>query len=168
MGKLLDDAKHVQAIIGVPNSLLGCSRPDIAYAVGKFAQKASKPNVLDMKAANRVLTYLRDITSRSLRFKRSCRPGESHIKIFVASAFGNEENRRNVYGYLVMLNNNVIHCKAADCNDEYIYDLVRISSFRDVYSTARNNLRKVAGDVHDREVIDCLLRQSTSHHTYDR
>ena len=102
--------KIYQSLVGGLNYLTLCCRPDIAYSVCVLAQKASAPTMSDLSNARRVLLYLKKTKNYGINFSRSSLH-DVQLKIYVDSSFANGPNRRSINGYIILVNDNVIHWK---------------------------------------------------------
>ena len=77
-GKLLDDAGMYKRLIG-RLLFLTISRPDITYSVHKLSQFMFKPRKPHLKAAYRVIQYLKGTPGQGLFFSTQ---SSMHIKAF--------------------------------------------------------------------------------------
>ncbi|KAG8496175.1 hypothetical protein CXB51_009000 [Gossypium anomalum] len=57
-GRKIDQLKYA-SLIGCLMYIMTCTRPDIAYAIGKLSRYTSNPSSLHWQALNRVLKYLK-------------------------------------------------------------------------------------------------------------
>ena len=72
-GELLKDAAQYRRLIG-KLMYLTLSRPDIAYAVHRLSQFLAQPRVPHMKAATRILQYIKGTPGQGVFF-----PAESDL-----------------------------------------------------------------------------------------
>lgn len=72
------DAREYRAIIGRLLYIAGTSRPDIAYAVSSLSRFNSKAHVIHMKAAIRVVQYLKTTQGLSIRYRKTGLPLFGH------------------------------------------------------------------------------------------
>lgn len=100
-GARLDPAgvEQYQALIGGLLYLSACTRPDIAFAVGRLARYASEPTEAHAAAAKTVLRYLRGTTHWGL-----CYSGAKALTGYCDADFGGDlDTRRSTSGYSFML-----------------------------------------------------------------
>ena len=74
-GELLKDAAQYRRLIG-KLMYLTLSRPDIAYAVHRLSQLLAQPRVPHMKAATRILQYIKGTPGQGVFF-----PAESDLQL---------------------------------------------------------------------------------------
>ena len=100
-----------QSIIGYLNYIGVASRPDISHAVTHLSQFLKEPREHDYQQAMRVLTYLRDHMQRCSIYKKM-KTQSFHLRTYVDSSYMNANDRRSIYGYVIFLNNNVLHWRS--------------------------------------------------------
>ena len=76
------------------------SRPDIGFAVGLVSRYMSEPRVSHMKAARRILRYLKGSIDYGILFRRDSEGKEVTVTCFSdADWCGDKEDRRSTTGY---------------------------------------------------------------------
>uniref|UniRef100_A0A2N9H7S4 Uncharacterized protein n=1 Tax=Fagus sylvatica TaxID=28930 RepID=A0A2N9H7S4_FAGSY len=97
----LSEEKHR----GCP-SILGLTRPDIAFAVNKLSQFLQKPTLLHWQSVKRLLRYLKHTIYFGLHISRSSAP---MIQAFSdADWAGSRDDRRSTGSYCIFLGKNLI------------------------------------------------------------
>ena len=106
----IQDIKSYQAKVGLLNYLSVCSRPDITFAVCLLSQKASNPNKQDVGRVDRCLLYLKKMKTLCLKFSSiNSKSSSCTLKVFVDSSFANGPSRRSIHGFVIILDDNLIH-----------------------------------------------------------
>ncbi|CAA0818855.1 cysteine-rich RLK (RECEPTOR-like protein kinase) 8 [Striga hermonthica] len=85
---------------------LSHTRPDIAYAVGVISRFMHRPQIEHMKAALRVVRYLKGTFDYGVLFKRA-----EHLEILAytdADWAGNPVDRRSTAGYFALVGGNLV------------------------------------------------------------
>lgn len=88
---------------------LSCStRPDIAFAVGQLSRRNADPRVGHLKAAKRVVRYLKEMMQLGIIYGTSSSTDSSQPYGFVGYAdsnyAGDPEDRKSVIGYCFFIN----------------------------------------------------------------
>ncbi|XP_062100014.1 uncharacterized mitochondrial protein AtMg00240-like [Humulus lupulus] len=122
-GDVLPDPTSYRSIIG-KLIYLTITWADISFAVNRLSQFLSLPRLPHLKAAQRILQYLKGRPGEGLCFPSSSQPqlkayAESnftahdlHLKVFLDSDWGSCLNtRRSVTGYWIFLSNSLISWK---------------------------------------------------------
>jgi hypothetical protein len=105
------EVKLYQSLVGALNYIATGTRPDIAFAVNFISRKLQAPTVADLTRAKKCLVYLRDTAERGLKMK-SLKNSKVELKMFVDSSFGNGNNRRSKFGFVISVDGSVIHFKS--------------------------------------------------------
>lgn len=104
-GELLKDAGQYRSLIGKP-MYLTLSRPDITHAMHRISQFVTQPRFLHMKAATRILQYIKGTPGQGVFF-----PVESDLQL---KAFcdvdwaGYSDTKKSLTGYYVFLGDSLI------------------------------------------------------------
>jgi hypothetical protein len=99
------DKQTYQAITGAVRFCMTTCRPDIAQAVNLLSCRMSQPRVCDLRAARRVVRYLRDTASLGLLFAFARHPTLTDLHAFADSDWVNDRvERRSTSGYIVLFN----------------------------------------------------------------
>lgn len=105
--ELLDEKgiKLYQELLGCFNWLAGNSRPDLGYAVSKFASFTKDATHVDLSELKKVLMYLRDTRDFTIDILKAHYPdGKVKLYAFSDASFANEEGRRSRTGYIIYVN----------------------------------------------------------------
>lgn len=98
-----DDKRLYQSIVGSLAYLMNCTRPDLAFAVGKLGQYASNPTATHMLAAKPVLRYLRGTYDTMLRIDGSEKPNERKLNAFLDASWADDkDDSRSTYGFCIL------------------------------------------------------------------
>ena len=96
------ETKLYQAMVGSLGYMINCTRPDLAYAVGKVAQYASNPSHSYMSAVKHIFRYLRGTINTSLCFRGS--NGNNKMMAYFDASWADDLNdRRSTYGYTIYM-----------------------------------------------------------------
>jgi hypothetical protein len=99
------DKLTYQSITGAAMFCQTTCRPDIAHAVNLLSRRMSQPRVCDLRAARRVLRYLRDTAGLGLLFPFDSHPTLSGLHAFADSDWANDRvERRSTSGYIALYN----------------------------------------------------------------
>lgn len=100
-----DGVKLYQELLGCYNWLAGNSRPDIGYAVSKFASFTQDATEKDLEELQKMLMYLRDTKEFTIDILKSHYP-DRKVKLYAFSdaSFANEEERKSRTGYIIYVN----------------------------------------------------------------
>jgi histone deacetylase 1/2 len=79
------DKQTFQSITGAAMFCMTTCRPDIAHAVNLLSRRMSQPRVCDLRAARRVICYLRDTASLGLLFASAKHPTLTGLHAFADS-----------------------------------------------------------------------------------
>jgi hypothetical protein len=104
------DQRQYQAMIGCVMFLMLCTRPDIAFAVGKLSQYSANPKKPHLEAVKHLYGYLKGTKELNLMFN-----GNSDLKLvgFVDSDWSScLDTRRSTSGYCFSLGSAVISWKS--------------------------------------------------------
>lgn len=84
-----------------------CTRPDLAYVVGKLSQFTHDPAVRHRTALDRVLKYLKGTVDLALVY--DCNKHDGHPVSFADAAYGDDANdRKSTYGHTLLLGNGAV------------------------------------------------------------
>lgn len=112
--------------IGSLMYLMICTRPDIAYAVGRLAQHAERPSIEHWKLAKRVIQYVKGTQYLSLTYHRQ---KEMRAVGYCDSDWGGcLETRKSTEGYVFFLGGGAVSWRSkkqpviatSSCEAEYI------------------------------------------------
>ncbi len=117
-----------QSLIGTLNYVTNTTRPDIAFSVNLLARRTQNATIADLKRAKRVLTYLRDTSEMGITMFKRNHIGKAEVQVFVDSSYANGEGRRSIFGYVIVMDGNIICYKSklepivaqSSCEAEYI------------------------------------------------
>lgn len=102
--KIVPNVGVYRRIVGVLNFLAGCTRPDIAFAVGKAARFCNEPKSYHWEALWRILRYLKGTMHHGLFFTKQGASPTTSVEGWVdADHAGDKETRRSVTGYVFKL-----------------------------------------------------------------
>ena len=101
----IEESIPFRSAIGSLNYLAVISRPDIAYATHKLAQKVECPTTKDWIAVKRILRYLQGTKDLKLRYKRN---HELNVEIFSDADYGGSDDRKSTSGYVVLVNKGAV------------------------------------------------------------
>lgn len=104
------DPTSFREIVGALLFLSTRTRPDISIAVGMSARNVSKPNLQHMRAAKRVLRYLRGTSNFVLHL--SPKPGDL-VAYADADWGGDKGDRKSTSGYILQLGNTSVLWKTS-------------------------------------------------------
>jgi hypothetical protein len=94
----IEQIKLYQSLIGCINYLATQTRPDIAYSVSVLAQFLVNPSLSHIKAAKRVLQYLKKTRDLGITFQG---PGELEIQLYTDSDYaGDKATYKSTGGYV--------------------------------------------------------------------
>eukprot|EP00924_Labyrinthula_sp_SR-Ha-C_P006482 snap_masked-scaffold_80-processed-gene-0.9-mRNA-1 protein AED:1.00 eAED:1.00 QI:0/0/0/0/1/1/2/0/163 len=80
-------------------------RPEVAYAVHVLFRHMSAPTADTLSKARRTLRYLFD--TKDLFLKYDTTKQKNDLKMFVDSSFASGPGRLSVYGFIILLNDNL-------------------------------------------------------------
>ena len=109
--EVLEDKKIYQSVVGSLNYITGGSRPDAMFATNYFARRVQKASKRLLKLAKNTLVYLRDTAERKIKLYKLLEKG-NRLVMYVDASFATETKRRSVYGFLIYLNNSLIHYRS--------------------------------------------------------
>lgn len=96
--QLVDEGQY-RALIGRLLYLAGASRPDISFAVSSLSRFNNKPHEMHLRAAKRVLRYLKETRNYCITYKK----GDEDLFVHSDADYGNcKESRRSYTGFVVM------------------------------------------------------------------
>lgn len=97
--------REYQAIIGAVMFAMLCTRPDIAFAVTRLAQYASKPSPAHMVALKHLMRYLRGTINQRITYTGSGSvTGQPALVGYCDADWGQRlDDRRSVTGYVFLL-----------------------------------------------------------------
>ena len=107
-GKVLEDTKLYQSIVGALLYLNQGTRPDLSYSVNQLSKFTKKPTLTHLKNAKRVVKYLNGIEEKGLLFKKR---STMDITVYVDAEYGRHQKGKSVYGYVIMFNDTPIMFK---------------------------------------------------------
>ena len=98
------DKTTYKSAVGSLIYLSRCTRPDIAFAVGKVARKSENPTLADWKKVINIIKYLNYTKSYKITYK-----GKGEILAYTDSDFaGDLEDRKSTSGYIILMNKDPI------------------------------------------------------------
>ena len=99
--------KEYRAIVGSLMYLMTGTRPDIAYAVQSVSRYLSCPGEAHMKAAKRILRYVKGTSDYGILYDGKL--GKENIEVYVDSDYAKDvDGRRSTSGYATILAGGVI------------------------------------------------------------
>ena len=124
----LEDKRLFQSVIGTVNYITCCTRPDIAFAVNLLARRLQAPTLADLKRAKRILIYLRDTKDKGIIINKINPKLKLKVKTYVDASLGNGQKRKSIFGYIILLGENIIAFKSkkqeivaqSTCEAEYV------------------------------------------------
>ncbi|PIK49004.1 hypothetical protein BSL78_14110 [Apostichopus japonicus] len=97
------DPKRYREIVGSLIYLATCTRPDIAWVVGRLSQNLADPRVEDLVTAKHVLRYLKGTVEYKVKYRKS-HPESVKLTAYSDSDWGNSADRKSTTGYCFFLN----------------------------------------------------------------
>lgn len=98
------DVKLFQEKVGTLLYAAISTRPDIAFAVNKLAQKLQAPTVADMHACDRVFRFLAGTKHLGLLFGRNAQ-AQLEVSAYADADWGNDKSdRKSITGWIAMIN----------------------------------------------------------------
>ena len=98
------DVTTFKSAVGSLIYLSRCTRPDIAYAVGRVARNSENPSIGDWKKVINIMKYLNYTKNYKITYK-----GQGEIIAYTDSDFaGDPKDRKSTSGYIIMMNNDPI------------------------------------------------------------
>ncbi|XP_019056490.1 PREDICTED: uncharacterized protein LOC109116117 [Tarenaya hassleriana] len=108
-GEPLSDSSYYRQLIG-KLIYLSLTRPDISFAVHKLSQYMSHPRTSHLKAAYRVLRYLKMAPAQGLLYSSD---SDSKLSAYSDSDWAScPDSRRSVTGYCIFLGSSLISWRA--------------------------------------------------------
>ena len=100
-----EDKLMYQSITGGLMFAMVTCRPDLAHAVNMLARRMSRPRAVDLRAARRVLQYLRGTEQLGLLFKYDEDAECATLRAFADADWANDPvQRKSTTGYIVFFN----------------------------------------------------------------
>jgi len=110
--EVMTEKKKYQSLIGSLNYFAQGSRPDSIFATNFLARRTQKPSKRLFKQAKNILVYLRDTADRGIKLFGLNKRKKNVLRMFVDASFGGEEDRHSVFGFLIYLDNSLIHYRS--------------------------------------------------------
>lgn len=108
-GDLLFDAESYRRLVG-KLLYLTITRPDICFAVHKLCQYSSAPRAPHLKAALKILHYLKGTIGQSLFYPAD---DDFQIKAFCDADWSNcPDSRRSISGFCIFIGNSLVSWKS--------------------------------------------------------
>ena len=107
-GRMLEDPKLFQALLGAVLYLNTTTRPDISFAVNRLSRHAQSPSVTHLVLLKRIVRYLKTCPDLGVKFHRT---ETMALELFVDSSWANGEKRKGIFGYAVLLNGSPVAYK---------------------------------------------------------
>ena len=108
-----EDSKNdfpYRELVGSLQYLVSCTRPDLANVVRSLSKHLTNYTSTHWKMAKRVLRYLKSTENEGLFIKKSDK--NIKIQVFADASYANEDSRRSVTGYVVMINDTSVIWKS--------------------------------------------------------
>ncbi len=111
---LLMDKRLYQSIVGVINWIVTTTRPDGAFGLGILARRMQNPTNADLRRAKRMLVYFRDTSTYGIPIcgEQVENRNKAKLEVFVDSSYANGSDRRSIFGYIILLDGNIIAYKS--------------------------------------------------------
>ena len=109
--EIMKEKEKYQSVIGSLNYFAHGSRPDAAYATNFLARRVQQPSRRLFKQAKNLLVYLRDTVEEGIKIF-PIKKTHNVIRMYVDASFGGEIDRHSVFGFLLYLNNSLIHFRS--------------------------------------------------------
>jgi hypothetical protein len=115
--KLLPCNKEYMKAIGSLIYLTTCTRPDIAYAVSKVAEKMQSPTAKDWTAVKRIFRYLKETKNQGLTFRNQGNSSELNLQVYSDADWASDPSRKSRSGNVIFLANGAIswYSKKQNC-----------------------------------------------------
>ena len=126
----IDTIRGYQQIVGSLMYALAWTHPEIAFAVQQCSKYMANPGPSHIKAAKRILAYLKGVKSRGITYRRSEQNGNQLHAFADADHAGDVEGRQSVTGYVLILNGAAVSWQSVK------QDVVALSSAESEYYAA--------------------------------
>ena len=100
-----EDIKFYQSTVGSLMYIAGCTRPDIQFAANQLGKYMSNPMIKHIRAAKRVVRYLKQTADAKLIFRKHI---HDDIVIYADADFGNGEDSISTTGVTVFYAGNMV------------------------------------------------------------
>jgi hypothetical protein len=114
--QVVDPALHrrYRSIVGCLSYLVNMTRPDLAFAYSQLSKFVQYPGVVHLKAAERVLQYLRGTYDQGITYCDLGAEVKNKLIGWVDSDFGSDpDTRKSMTGYLMSLNGGAISWRSS-------------------------------------------------------
>ncbi|CAB4263242.1 unnamed protein product [Prunus armeniaca] len=108
-GESVSQSEYAQ-IIGSLMCLMNCTRPDIAYVVGRLSRYTQSPNKEHWTAISRVLKYLRGTMNFGLKYSGFLAVLEGYSD---ANWISDSDEMKSTSGYVFTIGGGVVSCKSS-------------------------------------------------------
>ena len=105
LNKEIDKSIPFRSAIGSLNYLATISRPDIAFATNRLAQKVENPTMKDWISVKRIFRYLQYTRSSKLVYNDDAK---LKIKVYSDADYGGSEDRKSTSGFIALINGTAV------------------------------------------------------------
>jgi len=127
----VDTIRAYQQIVGSLMYTLAWCHPEIAFGVQQCSRYMANPGPSHIKAARRILSYLKGVKSRGITYRRSATEPANQLHAYAdADHAGDIEGRCSVTGYVLILNGSAVSWQSVK------QDVVALSSAESEYYAA--------------------------------
>jgi len=97
-----NETKLFQAMVGSIGYMMNCTRPNLAYALGKVAQFVSNPTEKHLATVKQIFRYIKGSLNTKLCISLKNPQGDRVLAFFDFSWADDIEDKRSTFGYVVL------------------------------------------------------------------
>eukprot|EP00924_Labyrinthula_sp_SR-Ha-C_P009553 snap_masked-scaffold_2-processed-gene-27.53-mRNA-1 protein AED:0.39 eAED:0.39 QI:0/0/0/0.5/1/1/2/0/312 len=99
--------KEYQQIVGLLNYITVYGRPEMSFSIHMLSTKLKNPTQCCLEQSKRALMYLFKTKNKKLKYE-ALKDSENVLYLLTDSSYANGENRKSVFGNIILLNENII------------------------------------------------------------